>query len=94
MHISEKDIEKIARLSRLELRDQDVANAQKDLMGIFNWMSALQAIDVSTVDLSQINHGPLLERADIVVPNTTLESVLKNAPSTQHDMFCVPKVVE
>lgn len=94
MVISQSDIEKVARLARLHLEAQEVSKAQSELMGIFNWIDQLQAIEVSGIELHNAQDIIMHERPDVVEPDTTVKAVLANAPQAQHDMFTVPKVVE
>jgi aspartyl/glutamyl-tRNA(Asn/Gln) amidotransferase C subunit len=90
MDISQRDIEKVARLARFHLEAQEVAKAQHELMGIFNWIDQLQAIDVTGVDLHTTTDITMHERFDVVEADTTVKAVLANAPQAQHDMFTVP----
>lgn len=95
MSIKEHDIKKIAQLSRIELREGDLEKAKRELLGIFNWIDHLQSIDVSQAgEVLEVNAVQMNERQDIVKTDANFASVLKNAPSAQHGMFSVPKMVE
>ncbi|MES2252962.1 MAG: Asp-tRNA(Asn)/Glu-tRNA(Gln) amidotransferase subunit GatC [Pseudomonadota bacterium] len=95
MTLTPEAIKKIGKLSRITLTDTDVGYYQQQLTGIFNWIGALQSVDVSHVDLSIDQTTPQMhERQDVVTAPNRVTEVLSNAPSACHEMFSVPKVVE
>jgi aspartyl-tRNA(Asn)/glutamyl-tRNA(Gln) amidotransferase subunit C len=83
-----KDIQKIAKLSRLQAEDRMVG----ELNGILKWIDELQKVDVSHVNL--IPDTSMHERDDIVTDGNQLEAILSNAPASFEGLFCVPKVIE
>ncbi|MDP3372472.1 MAG: Asp-tRNA(Asn)/Glu-tRNA(Gln) amidotransferase subunit GatC [Candidatus Paracaedibacteraceae bacterium] len=95
MSITPLEIKKIGKLSRIALNDDDITYYQGQLNGIFNWISALQSVDVSNVDLTVDQTTPQMhERQDVVTAPNRVSEVLSNAPTSAHEMFSVPKVVE
>jgi aspartyl-tRNA(Asn)/glutamyl-tRNA(Gln) amidotransferase subunit C len=95
MSITPEAIKKVAKLSRLTLTDTDVTYYQGQLNGIFNWIDALQNVDVSEISLTVDQTTPQMhERADVVTAPNRVTEVLSNAPAANHNMFAVPKVVE
>lgn len=95
MTLTPSAIQKIGRLSRLKLTDEDVAYHQENLENIFKWIDQLQLVDVSGVELDIDASSPLMhERIDQVTAVNRMAEVLSNAPSSAHDMYAVPKVVE
>jgi aspartyl-tRNA(Asn)/glutamyl-tRNA(Gln) amidotransferase subunit C len=95
MSLTPSTIKKVARLSRIAVNDSDVAYFQTQLNGILNWISDLEKVDVSQVDLQCLEKDPQMnEREDVVTAPNRVAEVLSNAPSSQHNMFTVPKVVE
>lgn len=95
MLLSPDVIKKVARLSRLNVTDQDIVDYQEKFDTIFQWIDQLQAVDVSEIDLSQHDNVPLMhEREDVVTAPNRVVDVLSNAPASMHEMFSVPKVVE
>ena len=95
MTLTPEAIKKVAKLSRLTLNDDDTAYYQAQLNGIFNWIDALQNVDVSNVDLTVDQTTPQMhERPDVVTAPNRVAEVMSNAPASTHDMFSVPKVVE
>ncbi len=95
MTLTPEAIKKVAKLSRLTLNDDDTAYYQAQLNGIFNWIDALQNVDVSQVELHLDQTTPQMhERYDSVTAPNRVREVLSNAPASCHEMFSVPKVVE
>lgn len=89
------DVEKIARLARLGLTDQEKASLDVSLQSIFDWVERLQEVDVSThAPTYHPTHQKMILRPDVVAPDTNAQDLLRNAPDTQMDMFVVPKMVE
>ena len=95
MTLTPEAIKKIGKLSRITLSDTDVGYYQQQLNGIFNWIDALQNVDVSNVNLTVDQTTPQMhERPDVVTAPNRVAEVLSNAPASCHEMFSVPKVVE
>lgn len=95
MQIDEKTVTKIARLARLKLTDQEIANMQTSLSQIFNWIEQLNEVDTAGVEpLFNVTLEQMPLREDIVTDGNYVKAVLANAPEVAMDMFAVPKVVE
>ena len=95
MSLTPQHVQKAARLSRIALSESDVVHFQTQMNGIFNWIDDLQKVDVSGVDLACSMTLPQMpERPDVVTAPNRVRDVLANAPSSQHDMYTVPKVVD
>jgi aspartyl-tRNA(Asn)/glutamyl-tRNA(Gln) amidotransferase subunit C len=93
MTIEIADVKKVARLARLRYAEDELPKVQKELLGIFGWIDQLQSIDVSGVDCSS-DQAAMHERNDEILQDASSKEILANAPSANHDMFSVPKVVE
>ena len=48
--ISKRDVQHIAKLARLGLKETEIKNFQKDLSSIFNYFNSLKKVDVSNVE--------------------------------------------
>jgi aspartyl-tRNA(Asn)/glutamyl-tRNA(Gln) amidotransferase subunit C len=95
MSLSEKEVRKIAKLSRIKLTDQKVKHFQQELSNIFAWIEQLQEVNTDKVPpmSSVVNmHSPV--RKDLVTEGNCREDVLANAPSSEYGCFVVPKMVE
>lgn len=89
-----KEINHIAKLSRLKFDEGSVENMTKDMNDILKWMEILKSADTSAVDNSTENNTPLRQREDIVKISNLSEELMKNAPESYEHYFVVPKVVE
>ena len=60
-------VRRIARLARIRLADEDVAQLQTELGAILGWIEQLNEVDVSGVDpLASVGSATLALRADAV----------------------------
>jgi aspartyl-tRNA(Asn)/glutamyl-tRNA(Gln) amidotransferase subunit C len=88
-------VRRIARLARIRLADEDVAQLQTELGAILGWIELLDEVDVSGVDpLASVGSATLALRADVVTEGDLTEAVLANAPARSGTFYTVPKVVE
>jgi aspartyl-tRNA(Asn)/glutamyl-tRNA(Gln) amidotransferase subunit C len=88
-------VRRIARLARIRLADEDVAQLQTELAAILGWIEQLNEVDVSGVDpLASVGAALLAMRADVVTEGDQTEAILANAPARSGPFFTVPKVVE
>ena len=95
MTLSSQDVKKIAGLARIKITDQEVDKVASQLSSIMDWIDQLQNVDTSSLDNQPHADQPLMfEREDLVAEPNRVEEILSNAPSSQHYMFAVPKMVE
>lgn len=95
MSISRDDILKIAKLSRIRLKDEEVDHFQQELSNILGWVEQLQEVDTEGVaQMTSVNHATLSSREDVVNDGNIQEQVLANAPESKMGYFVVPKVME
>ena len=95
MSLSEQEVEKVAKLARLEITPEECARYQKQLNAILEHADGLSKLDVSKV-LPTAHILPLQNvwRADVVVPSLPREEALANAPDKAKGCFRVPKIIE
>ena len=86
------DVRKVAGLARLRLTPAEEAEYGAQLERILGYVTQLNEVDVSGVDLTLIADG--FTRPDEDRPSQDAESALRNAPRRSGDQFLVPKVVE
>jgi aspartyl-tRNA(Asn)/glutamyl-tRNA(Gln) amidotransferase subunit C len=94
MTISRDEVLQIARLARIELRDDEVETYQRDLNSILDYIDKLRDLDAPE---ARTTHAVALEsrmREDVVERQLALADVLRNAPDSEDGQFRVPKVVE
>lgn len=95
MSLKKENVKKIARLSRIKVEEHEYEHIAGQLNSIMNWIDQLTAVDTSNIDTCFKENEPLMfERLDVVTTGGIVDDILANAPSSQHNMFAVPKVIE
>ncbi|MFW0777361.1 MAG: Asp-tRNA(Asn)/Glu-tRNA(Gln) amidotransferase subunit GatC [Rickettsiales bacterium] len=95
MSISTKDVTKIARLSRIEVKDEKKEHYAKEMSGILQWVEQLNEVNTDDVpQMVSVADIRLPWREDKVTDGGKAAEVVKNAPSSDYDCFVVPKVIE
>ena len=88
-------VNKIARLSRLNIPDASKQNLTNDLNNILGFVAQLDEVDTSDVKpLASVTGHKLPLRSDKVTDGNIEDLVLKNAPESSSGFFVVPKVIE
>ena len=90
------EIETIAYLARLELRDSEIAAYQHSLTSILEFVGELNRAD--TAGVTPMAHPlPGLSqalRADLVTEDDQRDRYQLNAPRAEAGLYLVPKVIE
>ena len=95
MSIDNKIVEKIAKLSRISLEDNEVNDLSLELSQILDWVEQLSEINTDDIEpLIYINEEVNTMRSDNIKCNITREESLKNAPKKDSDYFKVPTVLK
>ena len=88
-------VNKIARLSRLNIPDASKQNLTNDLNNILGFVAQLDEVNTSYVKpLASVTGHKLPLRSDKVTDGNIEDLVLKNAPESSSGFFVVPKVIE
>lgn len=93
--LSEKEVQNIAKLARLELSDKEVQVFRAKLGDVLEHIRDLQAVD--TTDVKFVRHVPkdaVAFRADRAIPFANRAAILENAPVLLDGCFAIPTVVE
>ena len=95
MGVSIKEVKKIARLAKLEFKDEELEKFTFQMNEILNYMEQLG--EINTDDIEPLYHviepGNVL-RNDEVKPSYLREEILKNAPVKSDGFIIVPRVIE
>lgn len=89
------DIEKVARLARLELSEQERKTFGKQLEQILDYMEQLNRLDTTGVEPT--SHAiPMVNvfREDEVKPSFPKEKILEISPDQENGHFKVPRIIE
>ena len=92
--IDQTRVRKVARLSRLELTEAEVAEFADQLSAILEYVEKMNELD--TDDVQPLAHClPISNcfRADCVKESLGTEKTLGNAPQRDGEFFKVPKII-
>jgi aspartyl-tRNA(Asn)/glutamyl-tRNA(Gln) amidotransferase subunit C len=95
MALTEKDVDHVAKLARLEISAAERELYTKQLSAILGHAAELNQVE--TKDTAPTFHVlPLTNvlRTDVVVPSMEREAILSNAPDKSKGCFRVPKIIE
>ncbi|MGQ0810681.1 MAG: Asp-tRNA(Asn)/Glu-tRNA(Gln) amidotransferase subunit GatC [Nitrospiraceae bacterium] len=95
MKISKEEVERVAKLARLELTAAETEAFTQQLSSILTHVEKLKTYDTDGVEptatvLRQVN----VFRSDESRPSLPVEKALANAPESEHNHFRVPKILE
>jgi len=95
MALTEKDVEYVARLARLEISPEDTALYTAQLGKILGHAAELNAVDTASV-APTLHVLPLTNvlRDDVSRPSMPRDAILSNAPDKSKGCFRVPKIIE
>ena len=95
MSLSLADVEKVARLARLAMNDQELQAAQAQLNNIFGLIAEMQAVD--TKGIAPMSHAQDVAqrlREDTVTEPNQREAFQTIAPQVENGLYLVPQVLE
>jgi aspartyl-tRNA(Asn)/glutamyl-tRNA(Gln) amidotransferase subunit C len=95
MALTEKDVDHVAKLARLEISAQERSLYTKQLGAILEHADGLAKVDVSGVEpTAHILPLKNVFREDLSRPSMPREQILANAPDKAKGSFRVPKIIE
>ncbi len=100
MSVDKATVEKIAKLARIKMGDEELERMAPELSNILDWVEQLGEVDTSGVEpMRAVIPNALRLRDDVIDadPKTAggrRDDVLANAPAAEHGFFGVPKVIE
>lgn len=92
--LSEENLLQLAKLAKLRLSPEELQTYRQHLSDILRYVEQLDELDLS--DVAPTTHaGAALNtwRPDEVEQRLSAAQILDNAPQTQQDQLCVPKVI-
>lgn len=95
--ISKEEVENLAQLARLQLRDGEVENLQKDISSILDYVGQVSAIEGSTSNETPVLRNVL--REDTPYNEDSLlagkrDALLKALPAVEEDYVVVRKIIQ
>ncbi|PYM98141.1 MAG: Asp-tRNA(Asn)/Glu-tRNA(Gln) amidotransferase subunit GatB [Candidatus Rokuibacteriota bacterium] len=93
--IDRKDVEHVARLTRLALTEEELERMREQLNSILTHLDTLRGVDTEGVEptahaVDLVN----VMREDEVEPCLPQDSMLANAPDRSGELFRVPRIIE
>jgi len=95
MKIDKNTTLKIAKLTRIRIEENEIAELSSQLSSILDWVEQLD--EVNTDNIEPLNNASMTElplRKDEKINEDKSKDVLSNAPEKLENYFVVPKVVE
>lgn len=95
MALSLNDVEKIAKLSRLRLTDEEKTQTLQELNDIFNLVEKMQTVDTDGIEPMAHPHEVALRlREDRVTETDHAAEYQAVAPEVRNRLYIVPQVIE
>lgn len=95
MKISRAEVERVSRLARLALGEQEIDDLRRDMDQILDYVQQLNELE--TVDIIPTAHAVPVENAlreDTIKSGFNQEQALANAPAPDLAGFRVPRIIE
>ncbi len=95
MKVTREDVENVALLSRLSIKENDMEKNIHELNAFLEYVDRLQQVDTENV-FATAHVLPIQNvfREDVVKPSLDRTLALSNAPEQEDGYFRVPKILE
>ena len=95
MYISKQEVERVAKLARLEIGEGEKDAFSKQLSSILTYIEELKSWDTTGIEPT----ATVLEQTNVLgedraQPSLTVEQALMNAPDSDGGYFRVPRILE
>jgi aspartyl-tRNA(Asn)/glutamyl-tRNA(Gln) amidotransferase subunit C len=95
MTISPEEVERIAKLTRLEFNDSEKQKFQHDLSSILNYVDQLKQLKIDDApDIPADPDAVNLMRNDVAEPHLSPEDFLEQAPARSGNFVKVKSILE
>lgn len=95
MSVDIKTVKRVARLSRIAVRDDEAMRMANELNAILGFVEQLDEVNVDNVEpLTSVIPMSLRTREDVVTDGNKAADIVANAPLSEDNFFLVPKVIE
>jgi len=94
MDVTREDVLRCARLTCLNLREEEIEPLRRDMEQLLTHAESLNSLDLEGVEPT--THGlelPQRRREDLILPSFTQSQALANAPDADQGHFRVPRVL-
>lgn len=94
MRVEKHEIEKLAKLARLEVTPEEMEKLQGSLGDLLGYIDQLKQMKLDDVEpMTAVDDSPRPLRADVEQPMLPKEKALANAPAVNLEHFSIPKVI-
>ena len=91
--ITIQDVEHVAKLSRLDLTEEEKVKFSKQLGDVLKYVEQMNEVDTSNVEpLSHVVDFNNVMREDEIHYDCSKEELMMNAPEEENGFFKVPKI--
>ncbi len=95
MSVDIKTVKRVARLSRIAVKDEEAERMANELNAILGFVEQLDEVNVDNVEpLTSVIPMTLRTREDVVTDGNKASDIVANAPLSEDNFFLVPKVIE
>ena len=95
MSVDIKTVKRVARLSRIAVKDDEAERMANELNAILGFVEQLDKVNVDNVEpLTSVIPMSLRTREDVVTDGNKAADIVANAPLSEDNFFLVPKVIE
>jgi aspartyl-tRNA(Asn)/glutamyl-tRNA(Gln) amidotransferase subunit C len=95
MKVSAREVQYIAKLARLEIREEDLELFVRQFNDILGYAGKLDKLDTESVEpTAQVLPYGNVMREDVVKPSLTRDEALANAPAQKDGGYLVARVME
>ena len=93
--IDQAQVRKVAKLSRLDLSEEEIEEFTSQLSAILNYVAKMNELDTAKVEpLAHCLPISNIFREDVAKESLGTEKVLANAPQRDGEFFKVPKILD
>ncbi len=93
--ITRDEVERVARLARLNLTEEERETMTSQLDAILGYMDKLNLLDTAGIEpTTTVIPMVSIMRDDVVRPSLSREDALANAPDREDVFFRVPRIIE
>lgn len=93
--ISKEDVQKVAKLARLQLSDSEIEQFTGQLGAILEYVQKMNELDTDSVEpLAHCLPVHNVFRSDEIKESLGTEKTLSNAPDRDGEFFRVPKILD
>ena len=95
MAVTKNDVEHIAKLAKLEIKDDEINEFTSQLNQMIEYVDKLNELDTENIEpLSHPVEGENVFREDVLKNSISTDEALKNSASKTEEYFKVPKVIK